>query len=64
MLMPQKLRTKKIENGLIYGGNCMADKRKSAALNFFPLCLRPTGHPHTLATKNSSEGSGWYQNGY
>lgn len=55
---------KKIENGLIYGGDCVGDKRKIAVLKFFFLCLRPRGHPHTLATRNSSEGSGWYQCDY
>ena len=55
---------KKIESGFIYGGDCVADKRKIAVLNFFFLCLRPRGHPHTLVTRNSSEGSGWYHYGY
>lgn len=55
---------KKIENSLIYGGYCVADKRKITVLNFFFLCLMPRGQPHTLATRNSSEGSGWYQHDY
>ena len=28
---------KKIESGFIYGGDCVADKRKIAVLNFFSL---------------------------
>ena len=45
MLMPQKLRTKKIENGLIYGGNCMADKRKTAEfLPSLPNAHRASTH--------------------
>lgn len=64
MLMPQKLETKETENALIYSENCIADKRKPDTPNFFPLCLMPTGHPHTLATRNSSEVSGGHPNGY
>lgn len=64
MLIPLKLKTKTIEKGLIYSGNCMVEKRKTALLNFIHPCPIPTGHPHILATRSASEGSGWHQNGY
>lgn len=43
-------QNKTIENGLIYGRNCMTDKNKTASPNFLPPCLTPTGHSHILAT--------------